>query len=279
MAKTKKKSLKPGFIHDMQMQFREHKITFFVYMTLRAMVIACLVLSAIHGAYENVFVCVLVLFLFLAPAFIEKKLKIDLPTTLEVIILLFIFSAEILGEIFNYYGKFANWDNMLHTINGFLFAAVGFSLLDIINRNERFKFQLSPFYLAVTAFCFSMTIGVLWEFFEFGCDLFLKTDMQKDFIIHDISSTLLNPAKANIPYRIHNITDVTVNGVPLGVNGYVDIGLIDTMKDLFVNFIGAVVFSIIGFFYVKNRGKGKFASSFIPRIANDDTYQKETKEE
>ena len=63
---------------------------------------------------------------------------------------------------------------------------------------------------------------------------------------------------------VTGITDTAVNGESLGLGGYLDIGLLDTMKDLFVNFIGAVVFSIIGYFYVKSRGKGKVASKFIP---------------
>ena len=70
---------------------------------------------------------------------------------------------------------------------------------------------------------------------------------------------------------IHDITDVivvTADGAqhPLGLGGYLDIGILDTMKDLFVNFIGAVVFSFIGYFYVKNRGKGWFAKRFIPKV-------------
>lgn len=257
---------KDGFFASASRQFREHKWTFIVYYILRILVIASLVLSAIRGEYENVFVCTLSLLLFMAPAMIEKKLKMDLPSTLEIIILLFIFAAEILGEIHNYYMRFPYWDTMLHTLNGFLFAAVGFSLLDVINRDTHFKFQLSPFYLAIVAFCFSMTIGVLWEFFEFLCDTFLRTDMQKDFIVNTISSVALDPTKSNTPIVIGDIHSVSVNGQDLGLNGYLDIGLVDTMKDLMVNFVGAVIFSIIGFFYVKNRGKGKFAKRFIPTI-------------
>ena len=258
-----------GFFASVNRQFHEHKSTFFVYLILRILVIASLVLSAIRGEYENVFVCALSLLLFIAPAVIEKKLKIDLPSTLEIIILLFIFSAEILGEIHNYYMKFPYWDSMLHTLNGFLFAAVGFSLLDVVNRDAHFKFQLSPFYLAIVAFCFSMTIGVLWEFFEFFCHTVLHTEMQKDFIVNTISSVTLDPLKSNTPVVINGIHSVSVNGQDLGLGGYLDIGLIDTMKDLMVNFVGAVIFSIIGFFYVKNRGKGKFAKRFISTIDED----------
>ena len=248
---------------------KEHKVKFVVYMVLRLFVIASLVMALIRNEYENAFVCVLCLLLFLAPTFVEKRLKIDLPSTMEIIILLFIFSAEILGEIHNYYAKVPYWDTVLHAMNGFLFAAFGFSLLDIMNRNSRFKFQLSPLYLALVAFCFSMTIGVLWEFFEFGADIIFGTDMQKDFIMNTISSVKLNPTGKNVPIIIENIKELSVNGKNLELGGYLDIGLFDTMKDLLVNFIGAVIFSVIGFFYIKNRGKGEFAKQFIPTIDED----------
>lgn len=255
---------KEGFFRSAKEQIRKNKGTFIVYTVLRIFVIFSLISAAIRNEYEHVFVCVLSLVLFVMPAVIEKKLKIDFPSTLEVIMLLFIFSAEILGEIHNFYMLVPYWDTVLHTLNGFLFAAFGFALLDIINRNENIKFQLSPIYLAIVAFCFSMTIGVLWEFFEFSCDVFLGTDMQKDFVINSFSSVTLDPAMSNTPIPVENITSVFINGDDLGLGGYLDIGLIDTMKDLLVNFLGAVIFCVIGFFYVKNRGKGNFAKRFIP---------------
>lgn len=216
--------------------------------------------------------------LFLIPSFLERKLKIELPTALEVIIFLFIFAAEILGEINAFYIRFPFWDTMLHTINGFLCAAVGFAMVDILNQNPKIKFTLSPLYLAVAAFCFSMTVGVLWEFFEFSADCFVHTDMQKDTILSSISSVMLDPDGGNKAMTLSGITDVTVNGHDLGLGGYLDIGLFDTMKDLLVNFIGAVVFSVIGYFYVKRRGKGKLASQFIPTLQpeNDPVTDSET---
>ena len=266
MKKNKPKERRTGFLSSAREQIKSSKSTFIVYTILRIFVIASMVLAIFRGEFENVFVYALALLLFLAPAVLERKLKIELPSTFEIIILLFIFAAEILGEIHSFYVKIPHWDTMLHTMNGFLFAAVGFSLLDMINRNPNMKFELTPFYLALVAFCFSMTIGVLWEFFEFGCDMLLEKDMQKDYIISAFSSVKLDPTNSNIPIRVDGITDVVVNGQSLGLGGYLDIGLIDTMKDLLVNFVGAVVFSIIGFFYVKSRGKGKFASRFIPVV-------------
>jgi len=251
---------------------REKKALGLVYTLLRYSVVAIMVAQIFNRDFESVFLCALTLVLFLIPNFVEKRLRIDVPDTLEVIILLFIYAAEILGEIRAYYITFPYWDTMLHTLNGFLCAAIGFSLVDILNQHTKVStFSLSPAYMALVAFCFSMTVGVVWEFFECAMDKFFLLDMQKDTVMHTISSVTLDPAGANTPVVVRDIADVAVihaDGTltALGVGGYLDVGLLDTMKDLFVNFIGAAVFSVIGYFYVKERGKGRFARRFIPRV-------------
>ena len=269
MAKEKRTSDEKGRFRDLRdalhMELREHRSSFIVYFTLRVLVIATMVLQLLNRNYENVFLCALTLLLLIMPSLMQITFRVELPTTLEIIILIFIFAAEILGEIREFYLIFPFWDTALHTLNGFLAAAIGFSLVDLLNRSERTVFNLSPLFTAIVAFCFSMTIGVVWEFFEFGMDQLAGFDMQKDTVIHVIRSVTLDPAGHNVPYEISGITETAVNGQELGLGGYLDIGLIDTMQDLIVNFIGAFVFSVIGFFYVKNRGKGKLAGRFIPR--------------
>lgn len=273
----------------MYMELREHKSSFVVYFVLRLLVIVMMVLQLLNRNYENVFLCALTLLLLVIPSFVQVTFKVELPTTLEIIILLFIFAAEILGEISEFYLMFPFWDTVLHTMNGFLAAAIGFSLVDLLNRSERTVFNLSPLFTAIVAFCFSMTIGVLWEFFEFGMDLIGGYDMQKDTVIHMIRSVTLDPAGRNVPYVLDGITETAVNGKELGLGGYLDIGLIDTMEDLIVNFIGAFLFSVIGFFYVKNRGKGGLVGRFVPRrkradrdflrIAAENAVKEETEEQ
>ena len=269
MAKRNRTSDEKGRFRDLRdalhMELREHRSSFIVYFTLRALVIATMILQILNRNYENVFLCALTLLLLIMPSLMQITFRVELPTTLEIIILIFIFAAEILGEIREFYLIFPFWDTALHTLNGFLAAAIGFSLVDLLNRSERTVFNLSPLFTAIVAFCFSMTIGVVWEFFEFGMDQLAGFDMQKDTVIHVIRSVTLDPAGHNVPYEISGITETVVNGQELGLGGYLDIGLIDTMQDLIVNFIGAFVFSVIGFFYVKNRGKGKLAGRFIPR--------------
>ncbi len=256
---------------DLKAAVRRQPAVFTVYLVLRLMVLATLVSSVIRSEYESAFICLLVLVLFMLPFFIQQNFGIELPSTLEIIILLFIFAAEILGELECYFITLPYWDSMLHTTTGFLCAATGFALIDILNRNSRIKFELSPIYVALAAFCFSMTVGVLWEFFEFGMDRLFHMDMQKDTVVSSITSVMLDPTNKNIPVTIDGITSVTVNGQELGFGGYLDIGLYDTMADLFVNFIGAVVFSTIGYFYIKHRGKGKLAKAFIPTITEEST--------
>ena len=263
--KEKKEKKQNGYFRHMaeaiKMELREHKSSFMVYLILRILVIVMLVLQVLNQNYENVFLCILTLLLLIVPSFVQVTFKIELPTTLEIIVLFFIFAAEILGEINEFYLLFPFWDTVLHTLNGFLAAAIGFSLVDLLNRSERTVFHLSPVFTAIVAFCFSMTIGV-WEFFEFGMDQFLGYDMQKDTVLSAITSVMLNPDGRNVPVTIDQIREVLINGQPLGVGGYQDIGLIDTMEDLFVNFIGAAVFSVIGFFYVRSRGKALQADLF-----------------
>lgn len=264
-------------LRAMGSQMRKSKGSFAVYVVLRLIVMACAVTALAFGNYESFFLCLLTLVLFLVPPFIEVNFSITIPETLEVVIALFIFAAEILGELFHFYTIFPFWDTLLHTFNGFLAAAIGLALVSILNRSERVAFSLSPFFCVVVAFCFSMTIGVLWEFFEFGMDQAFGLDMQKDTAVASISSTMLDPTGSQHPRRIDGIETVEVNGVELGVGGYLDVGLRDTMGDLFVNFIGALAFSFIGYRYMRSKGEGRFVRRFVPmpsasgRAADEDT--------
>lgn len=262
-----------------KMEIRDNKRSFCVYWILRLLVLIVLVLQLLNHNYENVFMCILTLLLLIVPSFVQTTFHVELPTTLEILIYLFIFAAEILGEIDHYYLKYEFWDTMLHTINGFLAAAIGYSLVTLLNKNEKIQFSLSPMFTAVVAFCFSMTIGVCWEFFEFSMDTFFGMDTQKDTFINAIHSVSLSPDGSMT--TLEGIKNVVVDGQVLSTQGYLDIGLVDTMGDLFVNFIGAFIFSVLGFFFTKTKGKGKIARRFIPRKKSEDRdyYNQVFKEE
>ncbi len=251
------------------------KKSWIVFFILRSLVVICAIVQLVLGNFQNVLLCILTLILFLVPAIIQKKFRFYMPSGLEITVYVFIFCAEILGEISNFYGTVPLWDTILHTVNGFVCAGFGFSLVELLNRNSK-KFNLSPLFMAITAFCFSMTIGVLWEFFEFGADWLILKDMQKDRIVTTVSSVLINGTGENVPLIIRDITETTIkaaDGSVTVINGYLDIGLIDTMKDLIVNFIGAVIFSVAGFFYFKTQSKKyRFVKTFIS-TADQDTAE------
>ena len=245
-----------------------------IYLILRGLVILTLIRQIVLGNWNNVFLCGLTLVLFIIPAMIEKKLNLALPDALQVLILLFIYSAEILGEINEFYIVIPHWDTILHTLNGFLCAAVGFSTIDILNQKDFFHATMSPIFVALVAFCFSMTIGVMWEFFEFSADQILRYDMQKDTIVDTISTVKLDPDGKNKVVVINNIEKTIIQSRDKDGNlkeiiiegGYLELGINDTMQDLIVNFIGAIIFSILGLLYIANRDKYKFAENFIPKL-------------
>lgn len=261
------------YIRRLKARISLNKKQFIAYSILRILVLLTAVRCAFTHNYESLAICVLTLVLFLLPSLFEQLLKIEIPPVFQVIIYLFIFAAEILGEVNKYYTAIPGWDTMLHTINGFLCAAIGFSLFNILNRGSK-SMQLSPFYLSLVAFCFSMTVGVVWEFIEFTADQVFFLDMQKDFVISSFSSVTLDESNTQIPVRVFDITRTiieTKNGDPVIIEGgYLDIGIIDTMKDLLVNFIGAIVFSVIGYFYeARNKTKSVAKELLIEPLSEE----------
>ena len=254
--------------------------SYLVYTVLRILVIITAVRSFFLGNYESLLLCILSLILLLLPAFFEEKFRVRIPTTIEIIIYLFIYAAEILGEVNHFYTAIPIWDTMLHTLNGFLCAAIGFSLVELLNRNSK-RMHLSPLYLTLVAFCFSMTVGVLWEFFEFGADQFFGLDMQKDFIVSSIASVTLDPDNSQKVIKVSEITRTiieTASGEQTIMDGgYLDIGIIDTMKDLIVNFVGAVVFSVFGYMYVKYQDKNIASKLRLQPLTKEDIAKQNEK--
>lgn len=257
------------------------KGTVIVYTVLHSLVIVSLIRQLIAGDLFNAFLCILALLLFMVPNLVETRLRIELPDALETTIYIFIFAAEILGEINNFYQKIPFWDTILHTLNGFLCAAIGFSLVDLLNRNSR-RINLSPLYMVIVSFCFSMTIGVCWEFFEFAADNLAGMDMQKDTLLSGFNSVYLNEAGENRTVKVRDVekTEITTeDGEVYEIDGgYLDVGLYDTMEDLFVNLIGAVTFNALGYFYIRKRDFSKpSVMNFVPRKM-DETEEDEKEE-
>lgn len=247
-----------------------HKWTLVVYVIVRMLTIFALTRALFRSSFESALYCAMALVLFEMPMWLCNRLKMEFSPAMEIIVLLFIYAAEILGEVNSYYVLVPGWDTALHTVNGFLCAAIGFSLVDMLNRSDEIQVTLSPVYLAVVAFCFSMTIGVLWEFFEYALDSFAHLDMQKDTLVRSFSSVYLDATRSNTPVAVDSIAETVIHladGRIITVNGgYLDIGIRDTMKDLMVNALGALAFSIIGYFASKSGTTARLARAFIPDV-------------
>ena len=216
------------------------KFTIALYLFVRATMIVVFAVSLLKQEYLTASQAVLTLILFAIPELIDRKLHIEIPNLLEIIILLFIYASVFLGEMQDYYYKFPYWDTMLHGCSMFVIAGIGFSLINILNKSKKITMQLSPFFVSFFSVCFATFVAVVWEIYEYFMDMAFGFDMQKDTIL---------------------------------ANGAVDIGLIDTMEDLIIGLIGALIFAVIGYFYVKSKGKSMQLVDNIlmqPKITDDE---------
>lgn len=248
------------------------KKTVVVYVVFRAIAVFMLINQIPMQRWGDAILLVLTLALFAIPFLVERVFKIEIPNLLELIIISFVFSSTILGELSDFYGYFKIWDTALHTLNGFLAAGVGFSLVYLLNKNAE-GMNLTPLFLAIVTFCFSMTVGVMWEFIEYSADRWMNFDMQKDRIVQQVNTVSIDKEN-NAVHNIRNIQRTVIESEDNSgdvietviTGGYLDIGLIDTMKDLFVNLLGAIVFSVFGYLYARHdRKKYRFVRNFIPR--------------
>ena len=256
-----------------------HKATLIIYVILRMLAFFALGRAFARGDLESAFCCALAIILFSMPFLVERWFRIEFSPVMEIIVLFFIYAAEILGEVESYYVRIPGWDTALHTANGFLCAAIGFALADMLNRSDN-GISLSPAFLAIVAFCFSMTVAVLWEFVEFTGDSFFAVDMQKDFIIRAFHSVTLDESASNIPIAVNDIARTIIekaDGSTVVIEGgYLDIGLRDTIKDMMVNCLGALIFSVTGYIGLKFGKDSRLARAFVPLVKRPkDLIQKE----
>lgn len=164
--------------------------------------------------------CLLGLIVMAVPSFIEKKWMISIPNYMYILYFVFLYCAIYLGEVRNFYFVIPHWDTILHAFSGAMLGALGFSLVSTLNGSKRLKLNLSPFFVSLFAFCFALAAGTIWEIYEYTFDGLLSLNMQK-FALED--GTLLVGRDA----------------------------LADTMKDLVVDALSALIISIIGFFTIK----------------------------
>lgn len=223
----------------------------FFYYGMAAIVGISLFISCLRMNIEHIFLCILTLLLFMLPHVLNRWLRLYIPPIMEIVIVVFIVCGIVLGEVENFFVRFPYWDTIMHTANGIVCAALSLSLVVLLNKQDKILFRLSPVFLMIVAISFSMLIGVLWEFFEFGVDRVLKKDMQKDTWINEISTVSFDTGSGSGVTIISPIEKVSINDGEVVLNGYLDIGLYDTMEDLFVTFVGAISFNLFAAIYNK----------------------------
>ena len=225
---------------------------------------AALINSIVIGDLVKVGFAAAALILYGVPFVVTTFCNVPLSAALEITYYLFIFASLILGEVFAFYGPFPFWDVILHFLSGFVLAGIGLSVVKFTNQ----KGKISKLFALVFAFCFSVTLGILWECLEFGFDMIARTDAQKDAHLHSISTITLQRDGGNRPVKVDNIvkTDIHLASDEIVTidEGFLDIGLMDTMKDVLVNITGAMVFCVFGYFCLKNDKNNTFLKGFVP---------------
>lgn len=167
-----------------------------------------------------------IILITLIPVLFKRRFRVYIPPEFELLAIAFIFASLFLGEVHDYYNRFWWWDIALHTISGLLLGIMGFLLVHILNETEDIKLRMTPGFVAFFAFIFAVGVGALWEIFEFAMDSLFGTVMQKPM--------LDDPS-----------------------------GLTDTMWDMIVNTLGAIVISSLGYSYLKTAGNRSFLIRWI----------------
>ena len=165
---------------------------------LRGLFLVSFTVSLVRHNYDITIVSAGSFALTFIPSIMERSIKVSLPASFQVVLLIFIFGAQFLGEIFDYYERFWWWDVLLHGWSGVLLGIVGFLLVYILNTADGVKVVMSPFFIAFFALCFAVTCGVIWEVFEFSMDLIFGTNMQKSGLTDTMGDLLIDTAGALI---------------------------------------------------------------------------------
>lgn len=187
---------------------KTEKIMLIISYVIKFTLILAIPIAIYEKNYMTLFLSIMALILIFSPAMLKRNYKIILPTELEFILIIFIYGALYLGEIREYYFRYWWWDIFLHTISGIILGIIGFLIVYIINKESKIDNHINSFFISVFSFTFAVTLGVIWEIFEFTMDQLFGLNMQKS-------------------------------------------GLVDTMADLIVDSLGALLISILGYFYVK----------------------------
>ncbi len=190
------------------------------------------------GDGERLLLAFATLLLVLVPEILERVFRCRIRTPLYIAGVLYAL-GPMMGHCWKFYYTIPFWDKLLHFFGGIVFAVIGFYLFMMISSNRSNHLAAALF-----AACFSISIAAVWEFIEYGADVFLGMDMQHDTVVPGITSFLLG-TETGVTGSIKNINSVFVDSVPLPVNGYIDIGLHDTMLDMLLESLGALITAAI----------------------------------
>ena len=220
--------------------YRNNKTSMIITNMVRIALICVFIRGFFVGDHSQDFLIILTFFMTYYPSILEKKFGVYLPNTLQIVITLFIFAAQVLGEMSGFYDKISWWDTMLHATSGVILGLVGFLFIYLLNEKGDANVNLSPIFVVIVAFCFALTMGVFWEIFEFSADRLLGFNMQK--------------------FRMPGQD-----------------GLIDTMEDLIVDAIGAIIACIFGWRYMEKR-KDTLFNDYFDRWFKSETIKNPEKE-
>lgn len=242
------------------------KTTMFTYLVTKMLTILILSKVVFTKELSDILLCIVVFFLLDLPFNVSHKLKIKIPNCLMVCSFIYLFFTQILGEVCHFYQLVPHWDSLVHFLNGFLSSSIGFSLIMLLN-SRKMVFKLSIPFVILTTVCFASTVGLIWEILEYGADNILKLDSQNDRYINEINTITLDPKKEGDIISIKNIGYTVLydkdSNVLIKLDGYLDIGLHDTMKDLIVNTLGTITFIFFEYLYMVNTKKYHFMENFI----------------
>ena len=166
--------------------------------------------------------CAAGLVVMFLPGLLAKKLCIEIPHYIFVLYYIFLYCAIYLGEVQSFYYLVPHWDTMLHGFSAVMLGALGFSLVSILNNAKNVEVRLNPLFEGLFAFCFALTVGALWEIYEFAFDSVLGLNMQK--------------------FRLES-GEALVGRAALA----------DTMKDIIVDAAGALLVSVVGALTIKKK--------------------------
>ena len=202
---------------------------------MRVVVIFYLIIGIIKWNTTTVVAALVSLVLMTITSYLKKKLNLD--KKLELLIYIFIITTEVLGQIYHFYTRVPIFDIIIHTYSSFVISYIALIIIK--------KHKLPKIITILFIFSFAMMCESIWEIFEFGTDHLLKTDMQKDTIINEITSCYLSEDKDTPTTMV--VDNVVVNNISFTdkYNGYLDIGLYDTISDMSCALVGALIFIII----------------------------------